>query len=324
MNRGVTRLPSTTTGPTSNGRAPQGFWFIYFYGTEDGSEVKVGKTRQSIAVRRGQHENQNGHELPMRTLAVVLGQAADETAVKRYFKRYRTRQRSSEWFSAGSHMRDYLRWLCSQPFVARSENEMHVLTPVDSSAWLPGQDREKRFAQLRLAESDVWDDINVDHVMEGDFYTPRAIIEAARQAMGGIDLDPASCRETNEVVRAANYYGFHDNGLLHPWQGRVWANPPYGAWDDWVPKILSEWDSGRVDQMCVIAPTRTLTAKMFHPLVSSASAVSVLCGRVSFWGPKAAAPHDGHAVFYLGDDTVTFRDAFRDLGTTFYGSWRAA
>lgn len=313
------------TGPTSNGRAPKGFWFIYFYGTEDGGEVKVGKTRQSIFQRRQQHQNQNGHDLPMRTLAVVLGQAADESAIKRHFRPCLSRTRSDEWFKAGEDMRAYLRWLRSQSFVARTETEMHALVPVDSSAWLPGGDRAKTPMQLRIAEADAWDDLGVDHFMEGDFYTPRHIVEAARRAMGTIDLDPASCREANEVVGATRYFGFHDNGLLQEWAGNVWANPPYGAWDEWVPKILEEWRSGRITQLCVIAPTRTLTAKTFHPLVAASSAVTILCGRVSFWGPKSSgSPDDGHAVFYLGDHTVSFSDAFRGLGTTFYGNRQAA
>ena len=57
-----------------------GWHYIYFYGREDGSEVKVGRTKQRPSDRRMQHENQNGHDVPMRTLAIVLGQTADEAA----------------------------------------------------------------------------------------------------------------------------------------------------------------------------------------------------------------------------------------------------
>ena len=50
-----------------------------------------------------------------------------------------------------------------------------------------------------------------------EYYTPPAIIEAARQTMGGIDLDPASCEQANRTVQAANYFSAEDNGLLQPW-----------------------------------------------------------------------------------------------------------
>lgn len=294
-----------------------GWYYIYFYGTEDGSEVKIGRTKQSTIARRLQHENDAGRHQPMRTLAVVLGQPADEEALKRHFSPWKSRPRSREWIAAGEVMRGYLRWLRSQSFVAPGELEMGSLVPVDSSMWLPGAERKKAPLQLRLADDDPWGDLTLDHVAEGDFYTHPSIIEAARQSMGGIDLDPASCREANTVVQAAHFYGFRENGLLQEWSGRVWLNPPYGNWEDWVPKVLAEWRSGRVEQMCCICTSRVTTAKSFHPLVQEASALLVMCGRYQFWGPKASVPDEGHAVFYLGARVDEFAAAFASMGTTF-------
>ena len=295
-----------------------GCYYIYFYGTEDGGEVKVGRTKQDPMRRREQHEHDAGRKTLMRTLAVVLGSASDENAVKRYFQPFRSRPHSKEWFHGGEGVRSYLRWLRQQPFVATSETELDRLVQVDPSEWLPSGSRRKGFMQLTLGDpGDAWADLEVDHVMEGDFYSPASLVDPARQAMGSIDCDPASCREANRVVRAETFFGFRENGLLQEWHGNVWLNPPYGNWQEWVPKLLIEWGAGRVSQACVLVTSRVSTAHAFRPLVRAASAVCIPRGRHRFWGPHAKEPDEGHLVFYLGDRVEGFAAAYEDLGRVF-------
>jgi hypothetical protein len=62
-------------------------------------------------------------------------------------------------------------------------------------------------------------------------YTPAKYIESARQVLGQIDLDPASNELAQQVVKAAQWYGEADNGLLKDWHGTVFLNPPY-SWPD--------------------------------------------------------------------------------------------
>ena len=62
-----------------------------------------------------------------------------------------------------------------------------------------------------------------------EWYTPPEIVEAARETMGVITLDPASSARANETVRATRYLTQEENGLGQcVWQGNVFLNPPGG------------------------------------------------------------------------------------------------
>src|SRR5262249_4144059 len=64
-----------------------------------------------------------------------------------------------------------------------------------------------------------------------EWFTPPDILEMARSALGAIDLDPASCEEANQAVKAARFYSLKDDGLKQEWHGRIWLNPPF-SWPE--------------------------------------------------------------------------------------------
>src|SRR5215813_2992393 len=81
-----------------------------------------------------------------------------------------------------------------------------------------------------------------------EWYTPPDILEAAREVLGTIDLDPASsaAQQALSPVKAANYFTIKNSGLDRPWFGRVWLNPPYArGWiDRFVAKIVQSYRDG--------------------------------------------------------------------------------
>lgn len=70
--------------------------------------------------------------------------------------------------------------------------------------------------------------------------TPPEIVRAARRVMGGIDLDPATSEEFQQVVQAERYYTRQDDGLRRLWSGRVFLNPPSGENGSLVKRF---WDA---------------------------------------------------------------------------------
>lgn len=151
---------------------------------------------------------------------------------------------------------------------------------------------------------------------ENEWYTPPEIIEAAREVMGVIDLDPASCQTAQANVKAKRFYTADDDGLSKKWTGNVWLNPPYskdliGAF---AAKVVAE--AGRVRQAIVLVNNATDTA-WFHDLASVASAVCFLRGRVKFLdktGKPANTPVQGQAIVYVGTNVEQFRQSFSAFG----------
>jgi hypothetical protein len=45
-----------------------------------------------------------------------------------------------------------------------------------------------------------------------EWFTPPRYIEAVREVLGAIDLDPASCESANRIVQATRYFTAADNG----------------------------------------------------------------------------------------------------------------
>ena len=97
-----------------------------------------------------------------------------------------------------------------------------------------------------------------------EWYTPLYIVEAAKLAMGSIDLDPASCELAQAHIKAALWYGH--NGLSDdscPWAGNVFLNPPggrapvgYGTRSNavlWWRHLVNRYREGHVKQAVFIA-----------------------------------------------------------------------
>lgn len=297
--------------------------WIYFLGIPPGL-VKIGKSRKARGVRLAQHQapTLDGHRPNVVPLCEVRATAdIDETAVHAYFADLRAGE-GVESFRADVRLIEYIRWLRDEHYVSVPEDDdetRNAKPVVPSESWLPRPERRKARDMTLLPGMYPPFDLAPRRITVDDFYTNQRIIEAARETMGGIDLDPATHPMANTVVRATQFYTVSTNGLQHPWPGRVWVNPPFSQWEQWATKILTEVASGRASQLCALAAMRTVTARYFAPMLEGCDAMCITKGRIPFWGALAerGSINDGHAIFYFGDAPMRFAENFAAIGTVF-------
>lgn len=115
-----------------------------------------------------------------------------------------------------------------------------------------------------------------------EWLTPPAIISV----LGTFDLDP--CSPIHRPWDTAQlHYSINDNGLLKPWFGRVWLNPPYGREIElWFKKMALH----REGIALIFARTET---RFFQQYVfNAADSILFLDGRLHFYtsaGTRAKA-----------------------------------
>ncbi|HEB09833.1 MAG TPA: hypothetical protein ENI06_01310 [Spirochaetales bacterium] len=152
---------------------------------------------------------------------------------------------------------------------------------------------------------------------EDEWYTPLEYIEAAREVMGDIDLDPATSEFGQNRIKAKKHYTIENNGLDEEWQGRVWLNPPYSQpnIDIFIKKISKEYKAGNVKEAIILTHNHTDTG-WFHRAARSASKICFTKGRINYEGPtgEIAHPTQGAAFFYYGTKTEKFISIFQQFG----------
>lgn len=118
-----------------------------------------------------------------------------------------------------------------------------------------------------------------------DWITPLPLIKA----LGEFDLDPCACL-TQPWRTAETMWTKHYDGLLRPWVGRVWLNPPYGRFTIgmWMERMALH------NHGTALVFARCETEWFFTSVWPFASAIFFPRGRIRFYRP------DGTVGGYTG------------------------
>lgn len=131
-----------------------------------------------------------------------------------------------------------------------------------------------------------------------EWLTPPEILTA----LGDFDLDP--CSPVNRPwPTAAKHYTAHDNGLLLPWEGRVWCNPPYGRETGrWLARCAEHGNA------TALIFARTETSDWVEHVWKKAHSILFLWGRLYFYhvdGTRAGANAGGPSALISYDEENT-------------------
>ena len=288
--------------------------WVYFLGSQDETRIKIGHSRdlnnRLLTHASGDVFGQGGG---YQILALVQGHQGDEATVHRYFKEFEIKEiQKKEIFRSDYRLIDYIVWLRDQYFVALTIDDAKELRGefLPSDLWLP--DKNKRETKRR--EPDLffgaypWRCLPERDMTADDWHTPSDLIDLVRDVFGGvIDLDPASHVYANKTVRANTFFSKNVNGLIRPWYGNVWLNPPFSEWVNWQAKVLAELERDVVQTLICLAFTRTLTAQYFENLLRASKATAIFHGRIAFQGKVASdAPPDGLVMLCMKGDVERF------------------
>jgi len=120
-----------------------------------------------------------------------------------------------------------------------------------------------------------------------EWFTPKHLFDEL-DAEFEFTLDPCAPIDPKHRLPVEHHFTLEDNGLILPWHGRVFMNPPYGwhVTERWIEKACLEAGRDEVEIVVGLIPSHTDT-EWFHEYVLDRAEIRFLRGRVKFHNSKA-------------------------------------
>ena len=153
-----------------------------------------------------------------------------------------------------------------------------------------------------------------------EWYTPPEVYERARHVMGGIDLDPATCRAAIDFGNKATLcFTKEDDGLKQDWgKGlKIFCNPPFKlkGYLCVVKAFLDKLFATDFEQAIFITPEDS-SVSYGNILWKRANVVCIPKGRLAYFkdGVVEKKPNKTTLIWGLNVDPIKFLMAFKDIG----------
>lgn len=137
-----------------------------------------------------------------------------------------------------------------------------------------------------------------------DWYTPKWIFDTLGLTF---DLDVASPPDGIPWIPARRYYTMKDDGLMQPWEGLVWMNPPFSKVTPWADRFIEHGNG--------IALTPFSRSKWLDRMWDSSATIIQLPSDLKFLRPDGThySMSFGAVLWAMGDEAQT---ALNNLGKT--------
>lgn len=152
-------------------------------------------------------------------------------------------------------------------------------------------------------------------------YTPSDLIDLVHKFYGFPELDPFSCEQANQIIKAQKIFTIQDDGFKQNWRRAktLWLNPPYSAGfiEKVVDKLIATLNETEAEAF-LLTNTDNSTA-WYKKALNRCDRFCLPSTRLTFpqtgSGGEETESRFSQTLFYFGLQPQRFEEIFEGWGT---------